>query len=124
MFVSLAMGLLGMGFGRIKRDANAYKMHRWVMSVAVILNLTAIFLVMLPSAFLFYTDPDVMVFEPMSLTTIAHAIIGVPAIITAIIYVVGDLPSKTKSWMRTTSILWVSNIGIGIFMFLQMMQLI
>jgi len=95
-----------------------------IMSVAIILNLAIIFSVMLPSTFMFYTDPDVVVLEPLSITTLLHSVVGLPAIVSGMIYAFGDLPTKRKKWMRITAVLWVGNIAIGIFMFLQMMHLI
>jgi len=123
MLVSLAVGLVGIGFGRIKGKENLI-LHRWTMSMAIILNLVAIIPVMLPTFFRYYSDPDVMLFSSLSLTTLIHGITGVPAVITGLMYAYGKLPNKTKTWMRFTAIFWVANLAIGIVLFLQMMEVI
>jgi uncharacterized membrane protein YozB (DUF420 family) len=79
---------------------------------------------MLPSFFRFYIDPDVMLFSTVSITTVIHGVVGVPAVATAVIYTFGDLPMKVKKWMQLTAILWITDIGLGVVLFLQMLELI
>lgn len=86
--------LNGIGFGRVVKTKKSLLYHRWILSAAVVLTLLAVFLVMLPSAFRFYIDPDVMFFSNVSITTVIHGIVGVPAMTTAVIYAFGDLPMK------------------------------
>ena len=124
MFVVLGLLLNGIGFGRVVKTKESLMYHRWILSAAVALTLLAVFLVMLPSAFRFYIDPDVMFFSNVSITTVIHGIVGVPAVVTAVIYAFGDLPLKIKKWMRLTAILWIADIGLGVVLFLQMLELI
>ena len=84
----------------------------------------AIFLVMVPSAFKFYIDPDVEFFSTLSVLTIIHGVIGVPAIVMGVIYAFGDLPQKTRLWMRWAAALWVFSLILGVVVFLEMMGLL
>ncbi len=76
---------------------------------------------MLPTAFRYYIDPDVEVFSALSITTVIHGIVGFPAIVTGLIYVLGDLPKKVKKWMRMTVVRWLASIFLGVSLYLQMM---
>lgn len=84
----------------------------------------AIFLVMVPSAFRFYIDPDVDFFSTLSLVTIIHGVIGVPAVVIGVIYAFGDLPQKIKSWMRWAAAFWVISLVMGVVVFLEMLGLL
>jgi len=116
--------LNGIGFGRVVKTKKSLLYHRWILSAAVMLTLLAVFMVMLPSAFRFYIDPDVMFFSNVSITTVIHGIVGVPAVATAVIYAFGDLPMKIRKWMRLTAILWIADIVLGVVLFLQVLELI
>jgi uncharacterized membrane protein YozB (DUF420 family) len=124
MFVVLGLLLNGIGFGRIVKTKESLLHHRWILSTALVLTALAIFLVMLPSAFRFYIDPDVMFFSNISITTIVHGIIGVPAVVTAVIYAFGELPRRVRKWMRITAVLWTVDLVFGVILYLQMMELI
>ncbi len=124
MFVVLGILAIGIGFGRIVKTKESLMQHRWALSAAAALTLTVIFLVMLPSAFRFYIDPDVEMFSNISIVTIIHGIVGVPAVATAVIYAFGDLPTKVKKWMQVTAILWIADITLGVVLFFQMMGII
>jgi uncharacterized membrane protein YozB (DUF420 family) len=124
MLVVLGVVAIGIGFGYLTKTKESLLQHRWTLTVAVVLTLGAVFLVMLPSAFLYYIDPDVQFFSSLSITTIVHSALGVPAVVTALIYVFGDLPTKVKKWMRVTAVLWVATLVLGVVMFLQMLELI
>jgi uncharacterized membrane protein YozB (DUF420 family) len=50
--------------------------------------------------------------------------VAFPAVVTTLIYAFGDLPTKTKKWMRITALLWLASIALGVVLFLQMMALI
>jgi hypothetical protein len=67
MFVVLGILAIGIGFGRVVKTKESLLQHRWTLSAAVALTLAAIFLVMLPSAFRFCIDPDVLLFSNISL---------------------------------------------------------
>ncbi len=124
MFVVLGLVLIGISFGRFTKSKESLLQHRWTLTVAVALTLGAVFFVMLPSAFVYYVDPDVQFLSSLSLTTIVHAVVGVPAVVTGLIYVFGDLPVKVKKWMRITATLWISVLALGVVMFLQMLGLL
>jgi uncharacterized membrane protein YozB (DUF420 family) len=124
MLVVLGVVAIGIAFGYLTKTKESLLQHRWTLTVAVVLTLGAVFLVMLPSAFLYYIDPDVQFFSSLSITTIVHSALGVPAVVTALIYVFGDLPTKVKKWMRVTAVLWVATLVLGVVMFLQMLELI
>ena len=124
MFVVLGIILLGIGFGYLTKTRENLLQHRWALSAAILLSVGAIFVVMLPSAFRFYIDPDVEFFSSMSYTTMIHGVIGVPAVTTAIIYAFGDLPRNVRKWMRITAFLWVADMIIGILLYFQMMGIL
>jgi len=98
--------------------------HRWSMTVALILTVASVSLVMLPSAFTFYTDTDLEFFSPLSILTLIHGVVGVPAITLALIYAFGDLPQKTKRWMRWAAIFWIASLTLGVIVFLEMLGLL
>ncbi len=124
MFVVLGILALGVGFGVVARNKENLMLHRWSMSVAVGLTVAAIGLVMLPAAYVYYTDPDLQFFSSLSGVTLLHAIIGVPTIATGLIYAFGDLPKEIKKWMRVAAILWVASLMLGVLLFLQMQDLL
>ena len=124
MFVVLGVMLIGIGFGYLVKSKESLRLHRWSMSAAVALAAGAIFLVMLPSAFRFYVDPDVEFFSALSILTIIHGVIGVPAIVIGVIYALGDLPQRVKYWMRWVTVFWVVSLGLGIVLFLDMLGLL
>jgi uncharacterized membrane protein YozB (DUF420 family) len=124
MFVVLGILLIGFSYSRITKTKDSILQHRWTITSAVILALAVILLVMVPAAFRFYIDPDLMFLEPLSLATLVHSIIGVPAVVTALIYVFGDLPVNVKKWMRIAAVLWLASLALGVIVFLQMLSLI
>jgi uncharacterized membrane protein YozB (DUF420 family) len=115
---------MGIGFGRLSKTKESLMQHRWILTAAVILTVVPVSLVMIPSAFGFYIDPNLQFFEALSITTLFHAAIGFLAIVTALIYVFGDLPTNVKKWMRITALLWITTLVLGVVVFLQMLSLI
>jgi hypothetical protein len=79
MFVVLGFALMVFGFGRLSKTQVSLLQHRWLLTIAVTLTLGVIFLVMTPSAFRFYIDPNLQVLSGLSITTLIHAAIGLPA---------------------------------------------
>ncbi len=124
MFVVLGMMLIGISMSVITKTRDKLLQHRWVLSATIALTLGAVFLVMIPAAFTFYIDSDLKFFSGLSYTTLVHAILGVPAITTALIYAFGDLPQNVKKWMRITAVLWIATLGLGVLLFVQMMGLV
>ena len=106
------------------KSKERFLLHQWTLSAAVTIGLIAVFLVMLPTIYRFYTDPDVMLMSNMSITTIIHAAIGIPAIVTSLLYAFGHLPTRVRKWMRLTAILWIAEICVGFVLYLQMIELI
>ena len=125
MLLSLGILLVGTGFGYLTKSKENLLQHRWALSAAVVLTLSAIFFGMLPSFIRYYIDPDVEFYSSLSAVTIIHAIIAVPAIITAIFYLFGNLPKKNlRRWMRLSAALWIVSFIVGLILFLQMFNLL
>jgi hypothetical protein len=124
MLVVLGIVLMGIGFGRLSKTKPNLLQHRWLLTVSVALTLGVIFLVMVPSLFSFYIDPDLQFLSALSITTLIHAAVGLPAVVTALIYVFGDLPANVKKWMRINAVLWIAALALGVVLFLQMLSLI
>lgn len=124
MFVVLGVMFMGIGYGVLTKTRASLLQHRWAMTFGSALTLAVIFLVMLPSAFAFYTDSDLQFFSSLSIMTLIHAVLGVPAITMASIYVFGDLPQKTKVWMRWAAAFWAISLILGVLVFLNMLDLL
>lgn len=124
MFVVLGILLIGIGFGFLAKNKENLLQHRWSMTVAVVLALIAIFFVMVPSFVRFYIDPDVEFYSSLSIITIIHGAIGVPAVTVGVIYAFGDLPQKTKRWMRYATVFWSISLVVGVVLFLEMLGLL
>ena len=84
MLVVLGIVLMGIGFGRLSKTKPSLLQHRWLLTVSVALTLGVIFLVMAPSLFRFYIDPDLQFLSGLSITTLIHAAVGLPAVVTAL----------------------------------------
>ena len=125
MLVSLGVLLVGIGFGYLTKTKENLLQHRWLLSAAIALTLCAIFFGMLPSFIRYYIDPDVEFYSALSIVTILHILIALPAIVTAVFYLSGFLPKKNlKKWMRLTAALWFAGIIVGLILFLQMFNLL
>ncbi len=123
MFAVLGVLLVGWSFGFLK-NKEALLQHRWTLSAMLVLTLIPVALVMAPTMYRFYTDPDVMPLSGISITQIVHTIVAIPALATALVYAFGKLPANVKKGMRWTSALWVASMVLGVLLFLQMMDLI
>ncbi len=124
MFVVLGVLGVGVGFGLLTKNRDNLLLHRWSMSIAVFLASLAIFLVMLPSAFRYYIDPDVNFLSSLSVLTIFHGIIGVPAILLGVMYALGDLPKRLRYWMRWAAVFWVASLVFGVILYFDMLGLL
>ncbi len=124
MFVVLGVLLVGWGYGYLGKSKAALLQPRWTLTTVLVLTLIPVVLVMAPTMYRFYTDPDVMVFSSMSITQIIHTAVSIPALGTALVYAFGRLPANVKRSMRWTSALWVASLVLGVLIFLQMMDLI
>ena len=112
MFVALGLTILGIGYARIKTK-ESFQMHRWVMSGAVVLTVVAIFFVMFPSLFIYYTTLSNNALSGFSILQLVHSAEGVPAVILSVMYLFNDLPKPTKKWMKITAVLWIVSIVLG-----------
>ncbi len=124
VLVAFGVAIMGMGFGRLVKTKESLKQHRWTLTTALILTLTTVFLVMSPSFVIYYIDPDVQALSALSITTLAHTGLAVPAIISALIYAFGDLPANVRKWMRITAVFWTATLIAGAVLFLQMVSII
>ncbi len=124
MFVVLGILFIGVGFGVLVKNRESLLQHRWAMTAVVALTLVAIFLVMLPSAYNFYTDADLVFFSQLSMLTLLHGLLGAPAVALGLMYAFGDLPKKTKKWMRWAAFFWAISLVLGVLMFLDMQDLL
>ncbi len=123
LLVVLGLSIIAFAFGKLKSPDNL-KLHRAIMSAAIILLFIPILLVMLPTTYAFYTDPDVVYFSSISLLTVIHGIVGLPVVVIGLIFLTNDLPSNVKMWMQRTSALLVLSVGLGVLLFLAMLDLI
>ncbi len=124
MFVVLGILFMGIGYGFLTKSKDSLRLHRWTMTFAIALTLTVIFLVMIPAAYNFYVDTDLQFFSSVSILTLIHAIAGVPAITLGLIYAFGDLPNKTKRWMRWAALFWAVTLMFGVLLFFGMQDLL
>jgi hypothetical protein len=66
MLVVLGIVLVGIGFVYLVKTKESLLEHRWMLSGSIALTAGAILLVILPTFFRFYLDPDVQVFSGLS----------------------------------------------------------
>ena len=118
MFVALGMAFMGIGYARLKTP-EFLKLHRWMMSGAIILSLISIFFVMFPSLYIYYTG-GYSVTSGFSILQIIHSVEGFPVVLLTLMYLFNDLPKPTKIWMRTTAILWFISIALGVAIYYTM----
>ncbi len=111
MMVALGVAISGMGFGRLGTEEGR-KMHRWMMSGAVVLSLISIFFVMFPSMFIYYTG-GYSAISGFSILQLVHSAEGVPTVILSLMYLFNDLPQPTRKWMRMTAVLWLVSVALG-----------
>ena len=118
MMVALGIALCGTGFARLKTP-ESFKVHRWMMSVAVILSLISIFFIMFPSLYIYYTG-GYSVASGFSILQIIHSVVGVPAVVLTVLYLFNDLPQPTRKWMRMTAALWIVSVALGVAVYYTM----
>lgn len=123
LLMVLGISIIAFAFGRAKNPENL-RLHRVIMSAAILILLVPVFLVMLPATFTFYTDPDIQLFSPLSIITAIHGVVGFPVVLLGLVFVANDLPKNLRAWMQRTSILMVASVGIGILLYLVMLDVI
>jgi hypothetical protein len=121
--IALGLSVVAFAFGRVK-EPKFLLVHRLIMSSAVILVLIPVFTVMLPATLNFYTDTDVELLSSLSIMTVLHGVVGFPVVVLGLVFLSTDLPRVVRKWMRRTAILLVLEVGIGVLLFLQMLDLI
>jgi uncharacterized membrane protein YozB (DUF420 family) len=119
IFVSLGLGVVGIGFGWFK-NKDLLQMHRWVMTSVIILNLLAIYIVMFPSLLTFYYDPMMDKNSPFATLQVIHSLIGLPTVAFALIFASNHLPKPTKRWMHITALFWLTSITLGAIVYFTM----
>jgi len=119
--IALVALLIGIRFGRA-RNANSIRKHRYIMTVTVTLRTAGLALVMLPTFYRYYSDPDIMLLSTLSLSTLIHASVGIPATILGVLFALNIIPKRVKTWMWLTAMLWIAAIIMGIVLFIQMLQ--
>jgi uncharacterized membrane protein YozB (DUF420 family) len=119
MFVALGLAIIGFGYARLKTK-ESLQLHRWMLSGAVILSMIAIFFVMFPSLYIYYTTPGVDVFSGFSILQIIHSIVGYPAVMLSVMYLFNDLPQSTRKWMRVAALFWIISIVSGALVYYAM----
>ncbi len=113
-------------FGRTRVKEKDYALHGRLMAVAVTLNAASIAVVMLPSLLLGLGFIAAYPTNPVSITTIAHAVLGAAAELLGIYLVykwrftksVAEC-MKNKRLMIPTMALWTTTVALGVLMYLQ-----
>ncbi len=90
------------------------------MTGAVVLNTISIFIVMLPSIYIFYSNANFSVVSSFSILQIVHASVGFPASVMALLFVFNDLPQPTQKWMRFTAFFWLLSVALGAVVYFTM----
>ncbi len=111
MLVALGIAISGIGFARLKSEEGR-RVHRWMMSGAVILSLTSIAFVMFPSLYIYYTG-GYSITSSFSILQIIHSVEGAPAVALSLMYLFNKLPTPTSKWMRATAVLWIASVTLG-----------
>jgi uncharacterized membrane protein YozB (DUF420 family) len=124
MLVVLGMLLVGIGFGYAVKNKEAIMQHKWILTTVLALTLIPVLLVMSPTMYRFYTDPDVIPLSSISVTQIVHTAVSIPALATAVIFASGKMPKNIKKGMRWAALFWIASMVLGVLLFLQMIELI
>jgi len=112
--------------GRMRVKEKNYALHGRLMAVAVALNAASIVIVMLPSLLLGLGFIATYPTDPVSITTIIHAILGAAAELSGIYLVLKWRFTKNiaecmknKRLMIPTMALWTVTVILGVIMYLQ-----
>jgi hypothetical protein len=98
--------------------------HKWILTTVLALTLIPVLLVMSPTMYRFYTDPDVIPLSSISVTQIVHTAVSIPALATAVMFASGKMPKNVKKGMCWAASFWIASMVLGVLLFLQMMELI
>jgi uncharacterized membrane protein YozB (DUF420 family) len=120
----LGVLLIGLIFGR-SRTSGALHRHRTVMTTAVAANLAGFAYVMAPSMLSFFSSTPVPYLSLWGVTSIPHGILGGVSLVLGSVFTANLLPKKNlRGWMRATFLLWLTNVILGITLYLQMAHFI
>ena len=118
--------LLLLVYGYLLKRKLKFRQHGIVMAVAVVLHLTMVFYVMLPS-FVLAVIPDYTVPAPFSLVSIAgviHGVLGATALLLGVSFVASWRFRKNlqgcfnkKKIMLKTLIVWAASLAFGIILY-------
>ncbi len=119
MFVALGLAIVGFGYARLKTP-EGLKMHRWIMSGALILTFISMLAVMIPSLYYYYALPMGSATSGFSILQIIHSAESIPAVALAVMFLANRLPQPTGRWMRVMTVLWLVSIALGAVIFYTM----
>jgi len=111
MFVALGLAIIGIGYARL-RTADGLRLHRWMMSSAIILTMISTFFVMFPSLWLYYAE-GYSATSGFSILQIIHSAVGGPVTVLSFMFLLNDLPKPTQKWMQITAALWFVSLALG-----------
>ena len=124
----LGILVVGFNFGRRKEFGNLQK-HWETMAAASVLNLVGFVFVMAPAFWSFLDKKSPVELQSIwTLTSLPHAMLGI--LEGLLILSLGALfftnrpPKNTKTWMRVMFLIWITNIALGISLYMQMAFLI
>ena len=118
--------LLLLVYGYLLKRKLKFRQHGFVMAVAVVLHLTMVFYVMIPS-FVLAVIPDYTVPVPFSLVSVAgviHGVLGATALSLGVSFVASWHFRKNlqgcfnkKKIMLKTLIVWATSLAFGIILY-------
>ncbi len=125
--LALQIGVLALLIpGYALKARKSYRKHGITMSIAVILHLTTILTVMIPSLISYLSSPGMLNFaDPIVIISLFHASLGAIAASFGV-WLAGswhmqhklDLCFANKRMMAPTLVVWIAAISIGIYMYL------
>jgi len=123
----LGILIVGFSFGRRKEFGNLRK-HWETMAAASLLNLVGFVLVMAPALWGFLDRSPVELRSTWGLTSLPHATLGildgVLILSLGVLFFTNGPPKNMKTWMRVMFLIWMTNIALGISLYMQMASLI
>ena len=118
--------LLLLVYGYLLKRKLKFRQHGFVMAVAVVLHLTMVFYVMIPS-FVLAVIPDYTVPVPFSLVSVAgviHGVLGATALSLGVSFVASWRFRKNlqgcfnkKKIMLKTMVVWIISLAFGIILY-------
>jgi uncharacterized membrane protein YozB (DUF420 family) len=129
LVIQIVVLALLIGAYMLKRH-NKFRQHGIIMLSAVVLHIISILAVMIPSFALFFAEPILINFaDSLVIVTLVHVVAGVVAALLGI-WLVGswhlkkDITPcfKKKRIMDATIILWLLAIGLGIILYMAIVQ--